>query len=84
MAVSRYSEDNPPPEAVEEIRARLAAICADWPKELFERVTARAAWIEFKYDRAMTDSFKPLSLRATTPARYANRPDRGEGSPATP
>lgn len=63
MAASRYSADNPPPELVENIRNRLAAVCADWPAELFEQVTARAAWIEFKYDRAMTDSFAAARLR---------------------
>ena len=65
MAASRYSEENPPPDLVEVVRKRLAAICAEWPPDLFARVTARAAWIEFKYDRAMTDSYRSMSVRAS-------------------
>ena len=63
MATSRYSAENPPPELVENIRSRLAGVCAHWPPELFDQVTARAAWIEFKYDRVMTDSFAAARLR---------------------
>lgn len=63
MAASRYSAENPPPELLENIRSRLAGVCAEWPPELFEQVTARAAWIEFKYDRALTDSFAAARLR---------------------
>jgi hypothetical protein len=73
MPSSRYSQENPPPELLEEIRGRLAGICADWPPELFDAVTARAAWIEFKYDRAMTDSFASARLRDI-------RASRDEGS----
>ena len=64
MAAGRYSEDFPPPQLLKEIRERLQSVCADWPSALFESVTARAAWIEFKYDRAMTDSFRTMSMRA--------------------
>ena len=64
MAVSRYSEESPPPELLREIRERLASVCAEWPPELFDAVTARAAWIEFKYDRAMTDNFRTIPARA--------------------
>ena len=64
MAAGRYSEDFPPPQLLKEIRERLSVVCADWPRALFESVTARAAWIEFKYDRAMTDSFRTMSMRA--------------------
>jgi hypothetical protein len=65
MAAGRYSEDFPPPQLLKEIRERLEGVCVDWPRSLFESVTARAAWIEFKYDRAMTDSFRTMSMRAT-------------------
>lgn len=58
MGTSRYSAENPPPAILEEIRKRLAPVCADWEPELFDTVTARAAWIEFKYDRALTDGFR--------------------------
>jgi hypothetical protein len=58
----RYSAENPPPHLVEKIRARLTKVCADWPPSLFEPMIARAAWIEFKYDRAMTDTFRATSL----------------------
>jgi hypothetical protein len=61
--ISRYSPDNPPEELLEGIRERLAGVCAEWPTELFESVTLRAAWIEFKYDRAITDSFAVTKLR---------------------
>lgn len=63
MAISRYGPDNPPPELVDAVRERLAGVCAHWPAELFETVTLRAAWIEFKYDRAMTDGFAVVRLR---------------------
>jgi hypothetical protein len=66
MVGSRYSEENPPPQLLESVRERLAGVCADWPRPLFEQVTARAAWIEFKYDRAMTEGFRVRSLRATS------------------
>lgn len=76
MAESRYNEQNPPPELVAEVRERLTAICSDWPRELFERVTARAAWLEFKYDRAMTDSYRALSVGGTDALEA--RSDRNE------
>jgi hypothetical protein len=38
-------------------------VCSEWPTELFDQVTIRAAWIEFKYDRAMTDGFAVAKLR---------------------
>lgn len=63
MSNHRYSADSPPPELLEDIRRRLAAVCADWPPELFAEVTIRAAWIEFKYDRAMTDGFAVARLK---------------------
>ena len=59
----RYGPDNPPPDLLENVRQRLSAICSEWPAELFERMTVRAAWIEFKYDRAMTDGFAVVRLR---------------------
>ncbi len=77
MAAGRYSEDFPPPQLLEEIRERLQGVCADWPRSLFESVTARAAWIEFKYDRAMTDSFRAISMRASLQmGRDADQDDR--------
>ena len=63
MANVRYGPDNPPQELLDDIRRRLAAICAEWPAELFAEVTIRAAWIEFKYDRAITDGFASARLR---------------------
>ena len=63
MAKASYGPDNPPPELLDDVRRRLAGVCADWPRELFEMVTIRAAWIEFKYDRAVTDSFAVVRLR---------------------
>jgi hypothetical protein len=63
MANARYGPDNPPPELLEQVRQRLSGVCSEWPPELFERVTLRAAWIEFKYDRAMTDGFAVVRLR---------------------
>ena len=63
MPTYRYGPDNPPPELLQAVRERLAGVCADWPTELFETVTLRAAWIEFKYDRAMTDGFAVVRLR---------------------
>jgi hypothetical protein len=63
MPNTRYGPDNPPQELLDDIRRRLADICADWPPELFAEVTVRAAWIEFKYDRAMTDGFAAARLR---------------------
>jgi hypothetical protein len=65
MTVRRYSPEFPPPHLVTEIRKRLEGVCAGWPAALFETMTARAAWIEFKYDRAMTDSFKARSIGGT-------------------
>jgi hypothetical protein len=44
-------------------------------------VTARAAWIEFKYDRAMTDSFRTMSMRAALQVgRDVDRDDRSTPS----
>jgi hypothetical protein len=63
MAKDRYGPDNPPPELLEDIRRRLSGVCSHWPPELFERVTVRAAWLEFKYDRSMTSSFASGRLR---------------------
>jgi hypothetical protein len=63
MPNPRYGPDNPPPELLDDIRRRLAGVCSEWPEELFAEVTARAAWIEFKYDRAMTDGFAAARLR---------------------
>jgi hypothetical protein len=81
MAGSRYSEVNPPPEMIEDIRRRLAGVCADWPSDLFESMTTRAAWIEFKYDRAMTNSFKSLSVRAAMSERLGSRTEREIDAP---
>jgi hypothetical protein len=58
MPTSRYSAEYPPPKMVAAIRARLAKVCSDWPPQLFEAMTARAAWIEFKYERALTEGFR--------------------------
>jgi hypothetical protein len=80
MANERYSQDNPPPQLVEEIRKRLEGVCAEWPRPLFESVTARAAWIEFKYDRAVADTFKSMAVRAAAPTRFASAYER-EGTP---
>ena len=77
MAAGRYSEEYPPPHLVQEIRDRLESVCAHWPRALFESVTARAAWIEFKYDRAMTDSFRTMSMRAA----MRTTSDRDESAP---
>lgn len=74
MAVGRYSEECPPPQLLKEIRERLESVCADWPRSLFESMTARAAWIEFKYDRVMTDSFRTMSMR--TALKFAGDPVR--------
>jgi hypothetical protein len=63
MPISRYSPENPPSELLDAIRERLAGVCSEWPADLFESVTLRAAWIEFKYDRAITDSFAVVRLR---------------------
>jgi hypothetical protein len=63
MPSHRYSPESPPPELLDDIRRRLASVCAEWPAELFAEVTIRAAWIEFKYDRAMTDGFAVGRLR---------------------
>jgi hypothetical protein len=63
MANSRFSPENPPQELLDDVRRRLAGVCSHWPPELFAEVTMRAAWIEFKYDRAMTDSFAAARLR---------------------
>jgi hypothetical protein len=81
MAVSRYSEESPPPELLQEIRERLAGVCADWPAALFERVTARAAWIEFKYDRALTDTYRTSSLRASIGIRLGSGPESRDAAP---
>ena len=59
----RYNADSPPPHLVSVIRKRLAKVCADWPVELFEAMTSRAAWIEFKYERALTEGFRSATLR---------------------
>ena len=83
MVVSRYSEESPPPQLVQEIRERLAGVCADWPTPLFERVIARAAWIEFKYDRALTDTFRNSSLRASIGIRLGTGPDPRDAAPPT-
>jgi hypothetical protein len=83
MAAGRYSEDFPPPQLLKEIRERLQGVCVDWPRALFESVTARAAWIEFKYDRAMTDSFRTMSMRAALQlGRDSNRDE--ESTPGAP
>lgn len=63
MANARYGPENPPQELIDDIRRRLADVCSHWPSELFEAVTLRAAWIEFKYDRAITDGFTAARLR---------------------
>ena len=63
MPNSRYGPDNPPPELLDSVRRRLAGVCSEWPPELFEKVTLRAAWLEFKYDRAITDGFAVVRLR---------------------
>ena len=70
---SPHSPENPPQELLEDIRRRLAGVCAEWPRELFEEVTARAAWIEFKYDRAMTDGFTAARLREVREENRAAR-----------
>jgi hypothetical protein len=82
MAVSRYSEEFPPPQLLKEIRERLAGVCADWPEALFDSVTARAAWIEFKYDRALTDTFRSSTLRASIGIRYGEGSEPRDSSPA--
>jgi hypothetical protein len=63
MATDRFSPENPPQELLEDIRNRLAGVCSHWPAELFEAVTTRAAWLEYKYDRAMTEGFAGARLR---------------------
>jgi hypothetical protein len=73
MANSRYGSENPPEEMLDDIRRRLAGVCADWPPELFAEVTARAAWIEFKYDRAMTEGFAAARLREVREMREAEK-----------
>lgn len=73
MASSRHSLENPPQELLDDIRRRLAGVCAEWPPELFAEVTARAAWIEFKYDRAMTDGFTAARLREVREEKEAAR-----------
>ena len=80
MAGSRYSEESPPPQLLQEIRERLAGVCAAWPPELFDSVTARAAWIEFKYDRQMTDNFRSITARASSRDRVGTGVDRGEAA----
>ena len=69
MPELRYGPDNPPQELLDDIRRRLSGVCAHWPAELFEEVTIRAAWIEFKYDRAMTDGFAAARLREVRETR---------------
>lgn len=61
--MASHTPENPPQELLDSIRQRLAGVCSHWPAELFEKVTLRAAWIEFKYDRAMTDGFAMARLR---------------------
>jgi hypothetical protein len=73
MANTRYSPENPPPELLDDIRRRLAGVCSGWPPELFSEVTIRAAWLEFKYDRAMTEGFAAARLREV---RDEDRPAR--------
>jgi hypothetical protein len=80
MAAGRYSEEFPPPQLLKKVRERLEGVCADWPRSLFESVTARAAWIEFKYDRAMTDTFRTMSMRALQVGRDSDRDDRSSPS----
>ena len=63
MAQERYGPENPPQELLDDIRHRLSGVCSHWPAELFEQVTLRAAWLEFKYDRAMTEGFVTMRLR---------------------
>ncbi len=63
MPNARYGPDNPPQELLDGIRRRLSTVCLDWPPELFAEMTIRAAWIEFKYDRAMTDGFAAARMR---------------------
>ena len=81
MAVSRYSEECPPPELVESIRERLAGVCAGWPESLFESMIARAAWLEFKYDRVMTDSFRAMTVRASAAVGIAGLADGSDSAP---
>jgi hypothetical protein len=77
MGGPSYTEDNPPPELLDDIRRRWASVCADWPRPLFEQVTRRAAWLEFKYDRLMTDSFTTIGVRVTA-FTLRDQPDREE------
>jgi hypothetical protein len=63
MAQDRYGPENPPQELVEGGRQRLCGVCAHWPADLFEMVIVRAAWLEYKYDRAMTEGFAAARLR---------------------
>jgi len=70
---SRHTPENPPQELVDAIRSRLAGVCAEWPQELFIQVTLRAAWLEFKYDRAMTDGFAAARLRELREAEGKER-----------
>jgi hypothetical protein len=54
-----YSETNPPLDLLEAVQARLERVCTDWPRELFDEMTRRAAWIEYKYDqRDMTRTLR--------------------------
>jgi hypothetical protein len=55
--LTRYNPENPPEELLDDVRRRLAPVCADWPAELFAAMTLRAAWLEYKYDRLMTAGF---------------------------
>jgi hypothetical protein len=72
MAHTRYGPENPPQELLDDIRTRLAGVCAEWPPELFAQVTVRAAWIEFKYDRQMADSFTIARLREVREERESS------------
>lgn len=67
------SPENPPQELLDAVRSRLAGVCAEWPPELFAAMTLRAAWIEFKYDRAMTDGFTAARLREVRQENQAAR-----------
>lgn len=74
MASPPYGPENPPDELLDVVRRRLAPVCADWPPELFAAVTMRAAWIEFKYERAMTDGFIAARLRELDSTEHRKRP----------
>jgi hypothetical protein len=69
MAKDRYGPENPPQELLDEVRRRLAGICSHWPAELFDQMTVRAAWLEFKYDRAMTETLGAPRFREASGMR---------------